>query len=1532
MKQLYLLLITLFSFNSAFGTGEPSTYFNIFVPPNNNSVNRHVALIVTAIFDSTYIEIIDDDADGDSDDSYTGYLMAGQSYITNIKDNGVNDDAQYASGGILKSDGDYFIITATKIVYASQSTDSDWQHDWVPATNRSSIGQKFVVYSPATSYSNRDLNVFAYSDSTTVTVRKISVTPTTTSGATNVDNSLQDFVMSVEIDIGEDIIHLFTDGRDLLEPGETYIVESNKPITMQYGALWTNSRDGGGYVPSSNGSSSGELFYFAVRYQVSQEQEIRIVSWDDDNSVTLDYYNAGTWVSLGAWEINDMGTADWVGADYGLTYATTFRISCDSGKKVSVFEANWMETGSPGTSDIATMVSAESGTTSGVDFLVYMTPPGSQYNVVNPITSSVYGGKFTHVYLFAKDSATVIVKDAYSNGETINRSYDILPGRYVDCYLSEAEWKSIYNGDGNPDSGQERPYLLINSTSNISVMNTNFNDNWMMYFGSSQEQSFDQSGVSSSNSGIPGETITITSTILFENTDSITSPEVTVIVGTGAIPISSELNNITEDLTIQGDIVSTDENSVVTFEDEPTLISSNLYTVKTTVELQVNYYNGDPIPSNTVINIETTVSGYVDEEYQQSVGSQGIQNKSEQTDSLLFSLAPTQPFTATNMNTWTSNWVDYDGDNDDDLFLVSYDHLETHRLYRNNGGSFEDVSKTNLTDITRGSIAASWVDFDNDGDRECFIPKNQGEQNTFSINESGNFLSLENDPILDSTGYYHGITFADYDNDGYLDAFLSDFMPTNFNRLFKGSSDGTFALISEATPSQGVGRSIGSTWADYDNDGDQDLFVPNGNGQNNAFYINNGDGTFTKDTISIIANDGLNCVASCWGDYDNDGYLDLFVSNGSNGQNLLYHNDGDGTFTQITTGELGTDKGYSHGCSWADIDNDKDLDLFVSNDQGQAKYLYMNDGSGNFTRNNNELITTAQNNSYSHQWSDYDQDGDLDLYVCTHSDEANVFYTNNGTTNNWLELKLVGLNSNKSAIGARIRVKCDGIWQIREINSQSGFGGQHSLTQHFGLGTSTVVDSIHILWPSGYSQYTISITANQKKTIEEDNASLITGYVFNDLNEDCVKDISELGIANVPIHVDALNITVYSNADGFYQLRLGVGTHTITQLDVPYWTTVVCTTQTVIINTLDDTAENINFSNTMSDIGVDLIANISHTAHRRGFKNVSHLNIQNAGTIAQTTDVIVTVDYPNGLIPISANPEWSSKIGSTYNWLNPSLAVNETQMIVISDSVSIEESLGEILTVTGSIQIMPTELDESNNSFTNSGEVVGAVDPNDIIVTPKGIGDEGLILPDQVLTYKIRFQNVGSFSARNIKVSCEIPIGIDLNSINFIQASHPNLLSKQNRMLTWYFENIELPDSISNEPLSHGYVEFSCQPIPDCPPHTFIINSAEIRFDFEKSVETNKVINTILNAPPKDQVELFLFPNPTKDVIYFYFDEDNPFDKIDLYGLSGEKLNIKYQINNGLVKLNIAQLPKGIYLIKVLYKTEQIQTGKIVLY
>jgi hypothetical protein len=211
-------------------------------------------------------------------------------------------------------------------------------------------------------------------------------------------------------------------------------------------------------------------------------------------------------------------------------------------------------------------------------------------------------------------------------------------------------------------------------------------------------------------------------------------------------------------------------------------------------------------------------------------------------------------------------------------------------------------------------------------------------------------------------------------------------------------------------------------------------------------------------------------VGASWGDYDNDGDLDLFVGNaGANENNSLYRNDGGGSFGAITTGDIVNDGGHTVGSCWGDYNNDGDLDLFVANAIAQVNYLYQNNGDGTFTKITSGDIVTEPSHSFGCAWGDYNNDGSLDLMVANggvHSRRTNLLYQNNGNANNWIHFQCVGTSSNEDAIGAKVRVKTTE-WQMREVSSQSGCFSQNSLILEFGLGSAVSVDSVVVEWPSG---------------------------------------------------------------------------------------------------------------------------------------------------------------------------------------------------------------------------------------------------------------------------------------------------------------------------------------------------------------------------------------------------------------------------------------------------------------------------------
>jgi uncharacterized repeat protein (TIGR01451 family) len=1534
ITRLSLLIISLFAFVELVqAQGEASTYFNVFVPPNNDPVKRNVCLVVTAIFNDTNFEIVDDGMDGDTDDSKSGTLSAGQSYVLYIADNGINDDAQYASGGVLKQDGDYFIVRSSKNVLVSQSTNSDWQHDFVPSIAQKGIGQRFLIYAPQNSNSNRDLNTFVYEDSTLVTIKKISTIPTTKSGYTNIDYSNATIVGTKLLNRGQDIIYFSSLGRDVMETGHSYMVESSKPITLQYGALFGNERDGGGNVPSKNGSSSGELFYFAVPYQSGGEQEIRVVSWDNDNTINLERYSGGNWISMKTWNLDKYAFSDWVGKSNGnASYPTVFRVTGTSGKRVSVFEANWLETGNPGTSDIGSMLSSEDGASAGKKFIAYIAPPGHEENVRDPFTGQLFGQMLSHLYISSRTGAHVTVKDAYSDGTDFSKSFDIDPERYVDCKITLNEWKNIYNGNGSATAGPERPYLIVESDKPISVFNTNFNDNWMAYLGTAQRQEFSLQTTTPSTAVIPGDTTSITTELILSSTSPVTNGTAELVVEGNVQIVSSTFNN-TSGVIASGTV--SEDAKTVTFTNLPTINSTDSFSFNTEVVTTIADNHGDLFIGNSVGTLTAELTGSVDSLELQAVSSNGIFVNSSDQSQLLFTRSTDTIWDSLHTSSWTVSLVDYNNDNWDDIFVTDNDKTHPNYLYRNNSNqSFTKINSGELITDLGTTIAASWADIDNDGDLDVLVINNTLKPNSLYFNNgNGTFTKNTTAGFVQQPAYYHNATWVDYDNDGLVDLFLCNYWSTKFNELWHNDGNGNFSLQSNSILSKTPGNAASVTWADYDNDGLMDVFIPNNKEGKNMLFHNDGNGEFSS-VNNTLSEDGGFSVASCWGDVNGDGFLDLFVANASNRNNFLYINLGNGNFQKVTAGDVVNNGGHSHGCSFVDFDNDSDLDLYVSNDDGE-KFLYANNGDGSFVKKKNEIITSDYGKALGHAWADLDKDGDLDLFSVTHGNEPNHLFWNNGNANHWLQIKLVGMETNKSAIGTRVHVKSNGQWQMREVTSQSGIGGQSSYRNHFGLGSATQVDSVLIQWPDGVRQTITSISADQNLIITEEAGGVLQAEFFIDANDNCQLDANEIFLPNQIVKVNPLGITLITDSNGKIQASLSPGDYTLEIMSNEKYS-ATCVNESIPV-TLAETGQVIS----LGTIGMkpvcdcaDANINMYTTTMRRGFGSDYFVEVSNTGSLS-LENVEVKVTAPMELKFSSAEPTWNSRQQTAdnyeYTWNLNQLNAGFSHTIKIRDSVSLNFNVGNEIQIEGTVTSTTSESDLENNISINTYEVVGAIDPNQITANPKGWGEEHYLEAGKEITYLIQFENFGNHETSFVTVTDTLSADFDLESIHSIQSDHGPLQTLvSGNIVTFYFPGINLTPASVDSVSSKGFVQFKIRTRPESVGQ--LINRASIVFDYNEPIITNVETHTLFNKDTTD--ELNIFPNPvsgnlTQAYIKPFGERNTTIVEASIFDMRGTVLKTVRNRNDFII-LDVANLPNGVFIVKARSGDGHMYTSKLV--
>ena len=428
-------------------------------------------------------------------------------------------------------------------------------------------------------------------------------------------------------------------------------------------------------------------------------------------------------------------------------------------------------------------------------------------------------------------------------------------------------------------------------------------------------------------------------------------------------------------------------------------------------------------------------------------------------------------------------WADYDGDGDQDVFITTL--KKENVLLTNNKGIFENNTKSELASTAMPSTAATWADFDNDDQLDVFIA-NSGERSLLFQNKGkGSFAAVAGSDIGKINTVATNASWGDFDNDGLVDLFLTT--RGKGNRLLRNEGKQEFKLIQGGDLTSKAFDSRAAAWGDFDNDGLLDLFVANADKPNQLFR-NKGDGAFAEVSRQPFAQDNGVSVGCSWGDFDNDGWLDLFVAN-DGGQDFLYRNDGDGSFSRIEGTPVTAAPGASHGSSWVDFDNDGDLDLYVTA-LGDQNSLFRNLGNGFFESVTTTALTTGQNKSRGHAWADFDGNGTPDIFVAIAGTPKLFLSAGNG--NNWLRLDLRGKKSNRAAIGARVRLKAfiggRPVWQTRQVSAQSGGGtsGQNSLRLTFGLGQATAADSVVIRWPSGGTQILTNLLANRSHRIEED--------------------------------------------------------------------------------------------------------------------------------------------------------------------------------------------------------------------------------------------------------------------------------------------------------------------------------------------------------------------------------------------------------------------------------------------------------------
>ena len=490
--------------------------------------------------------------------------------------------------------------------------------------------------------------------------------------------------------------------------------------------------------------------------------------------------------------------------------------------------------------------------------------------------------------------------------------------------------------------------------------------------------------------------------------------------------------------------------------------------------------------------------------------------------------------------------ADFDGDGWQDIYFVNgrdrYGRGINVRnaLYRNNrDGTFTDVTQSAGVPGTGYGLGCVWGDYDNDGFPDLYVTQ-FGKNALYRNNGDGTFTDVTDKAgvgALEIGNFHAGATFVDYDRDGKLDLYVGTYVtmdpdtqrycniitvlsscPPNAykgspNALYHNNGDGTFTNVTKSAKiyePEGKTLSVGA--ADFDNDGWPDIFIAN-DGIRAFLFHNLHNGTFeeTAALAGMAYNQfgqpmGAMCISL--GDYNNDGFLDLYISDFQGSSDHLWRNEGKGFFTEVSDQAgitLPTRNVLSFGGGFIDYDNDGWLDIFIANGHvypeieqvsAETKYkqrntIFRNQRNGKFLETSAAagIAVLPPRVGRGVAFLDFDNDGAVDVLVANNDDPPTLLH-NSGSGNHFLNLKLAGTKSNRDAMGARIHIVAGGISQIREIAGGGSYLSQSELRANFGLGSATRADLVEVSWPSGLKQTFKNVEADKFWLIVEGNSEI----------------------------------------------------------------------------------------------------------------------------------------------------------------------------------------------------------------------------------------------------------------------------------------------------------------------------------------------------------------------------------------------------------------------------------------------------------
>jgi len=880
--------------------------------------------------------------------------------------------------------------------------------------------------------------------------------------------------------------------------------------------------------------------------------------------------------------------------------------------------------------------------------------------------------------------------------------------------------------------------------------------------------------------------------------------------------------------------------------------------------------------------------------------------------------------------------IDLNNDNHLDILTIADLDLELS-WYKNDGtGAFEErtIIRDNLDLINAASVA----DFNLDGTNDIVYTtelnhlgwlRNEGQEQfdtlldiTDNLSSFEQFLFLESadlnqdgfkdvlaaannkvvwfknngdkhfskaQRISTQTGRASHILAIDIDNDGDQDVVHND---TEAEVLYWSENDGTGTFSQRTIIEENIFTYTFSS-SDVDGDGDNDLLVSNinFNAMYLTFFLNDGTGIFTKQERNL--NEDFEVSAATFTDIDNNGLQDLIAVSLDGGLHIVRNNQ-DGTFIEQN---ISIPIDYPGDLEVVDIDEDNDLEILVVTDGG---ILIFDNNEGNF-----ELKELIQIDELS-RIVPVDIDGDNDLDIIT------------------------GINGNVA-------------WLMN--NGQGEFSLQQSISDY--LAGDLVRDLLAFDIDNDGNQDIVAASGFFATITWYENTSdapSITGFAYWDENGNSIKDSEESTLGNLPIYLLPDSLVTFTNSEGFYQFFVPDGNYALQATTTRCWERNVPTPiESFIVRKDTIINRNIAFSDNAAYQHTQVRIQSART--RCGFEVPFLLSIENDGCIPSSGQVALVLDE---LVTfVEAQPMPTNINGDTLLWNYTSLNSREIMSIPITMTIAGPEFLGEILQLKGIsyVENIVGDLEESS-IFNYPSEIRCAYDPNDKLVHPSRVNDpitaydQNYTLFEEQLEYTIRFQNTGTDTAFNVIIRDTLDKNLDWTTLQPILSSHTyaTTLTKDGA-LTFSFPDILLPDSTTNEPLSHGFVTYKISPKQGLLEHTTIENTASIYFDFNPPIVTNTIQNVMVSELPKTtpinditiKQNIKVYPNPFGDA--FTVDRLSVFNEVatlSIFDITGRALKTT-TLQGATQQITTTSFAKGLYYYQIINaEGRMIADGKLV--